>query len=214
MTATIDWRARMLERLASTQPRHDPMHTRVAGVTAKYAARVLQITPEAKVPAAVLVPVIDRQPEATMLLTVRATSMRAHAGQIAFPGGRVEPGDSGPAAAALREAWEEIGLPPGQSRVLGYLPDHLVFTGFQVTPVVALVRPGFTLAFDSTEVADAFEVPLSHLFDPLNHGTRPSARQQDVEVYDIPFGERSIWGATAGILINLYQILCTSDPPS
>jgi 8-oxo-dGTP pyrophosphatase MutT (NUDIX family) len=197
MTAAIDWRARILQRLGGTVPRPGPQYERYA-----------QSFAAAPVPAAVLIPVVEREPEATVLLTVRATAMRQHAGQIAFPGGRIEAQDAGPAAAALREAREEIGLATQYSQVIGYLPDHLVFTGFRVTPVVALVRPGFNLKFDTREVAEAFEIPLSHVFDPLNHKSRRRRfRDMEVEMHEIPFGERNIWGATAAMLLNLYEIL-------
>ena len=206
MTGTIDWRARIVERLTGTLPSHGAEHLRIAGVTPAYSHIFQALFPGKPKPAAVLIPIVERQPEATILLTVRAAGMRSHAGQIAFPGGRIEATDADPAAAALREAWEEIGLPPERSRVVGYLADHLVFTGFQVTPVVALVQPGFTLAIDSGEVAEAFEVPLSHVLDPLNHRSRTRRmREHDIEVHDIPFGERNIWGATAGILVALYE---------
>jgi 8-oxo-dGTP pyrophosphatase MutT (NUDIX family) len=204
MTDGIDWRARILQRLDGTQPRRGAQYERYRHSFSG-----------APVPAAVLIPVVERSPEATILLTVRATGMRQHAGQIAFPGGRIEAQDAGPAEAALREAREEIGLATRYSRVVGYLPDHLVFTGFQVTPVVAMVHEGFSLEFDEREVTEAFEIPLSHVFDPLNHKTRTRRfRDLDVEVHEIPFGDRNIWGATAAMLLNLYEILRDADPPA
>ena len=164
--------------------------------------------PRDPVPAAVLMPLIER-PELTMLFTQRATELRNHAGQVSFPGGRIESGDAGPAAAALREAREEIGLDQRFVSVIGYLPDHLVITGFRVTPVVAVVAPGFELLPDTKEVQDTFEVPVSYLFDPANHRhnrRRSAFTGEEMEFCDIPFGERNIWGATAGMLLTLYRL--------
>jgi 8-oxo-dGTP pyrophosphatase MutT (NUDIX family) len=156
-------------------------------------------------------PLVERQ-ELMVLLTQRATQLRHHAGQVSFPGGRIEPGDGSPAAAALREAQEEIGLDASFVAVIGYLPDHLVVTGFRVTPVVAFVRPGFTLRPDPREVEDTFEVPLKFIFDPANH--HPNRRRspftgEEVDFIDITYGEHNIWGATSGILMTLYRV-CTA----
>jgi 8-oxo-dGTP pyrophosphatase MutT (NUDIX family) len=161
----------------------------------------------------VLVPLVER-PALSVLLTQRATQLRNHAGQIAFPGGRIEASDGSPQAAALREAHEEIGLERQFIQVVGYLPDHVVMTGFRVTPVVAFVRPGFALKLDAREVEDAFEVPLDYAFDPANHRLRlrrSGFTGEDVQFKDIPFGERNIWGATAGMLLTLYR-LCIEEP--
>ncbi|MGH8258781.1 MAG: NUDIX hydrolase, partial [Steroidobacteraceae bacterium] len=122
-------------------------------------------------------------------------------------------GDEGPRAAALREAREEIGLAPAYVEVVGDLPDHVVISGFRVTPVVAFVRPGFKLLLDAQEVQDTFEVPLAYVFDPANHRMRRrrfsfGRGDAEVELCDIPFGERNIWGATAGMLMTLFRI-CT-----
>jgi 8-oxo-dGTP pyrophosphatase MutT (NUDIX family) len=161
-------------------------------------------------PAAVLVPIV-RRPELTVLLTRRSPDLRSHAGQISFPGGRLDPGDSGPLACALREAQEEIGLPPDHVEPLGYLDSYRTGTGFQVVPVVGLVRPGFTLALDPIEVAEAFEVPLRFLMNPANH--RRDSREwrggRHRFFYAMPYEERYIWGATAGMLRNMHQRLFT-----
>jgi 8-oxo-dGTP pyrophosphatase MutT (NUDIX family) len=158
--------------------------------------------------AAVLVPVIHRVPEATILFTERTGGLRAHAGQISFPGGRIDPEDSSPEAAALREASEEIGLKPEFIETVGRAPDYLTGSGYHVAVVVALVRPGFELSLNSDEVADVFEVPLSFLMDPDNHqkGTRLWHGAQR-SFFEMPFESRHIWGITAGIVRILYERL-------
>jgi 8-oxo-dGTP pyrophosphatase MutT (NUDIX family) len=164
------------------------------------------------VPAAVLIPVIDRVVP-TLLFTERAAELKHHPGQISFPGGRVEASDAGPLAAALRETEEEIGLAREYVEVLGYLPDHLIVTGFRVTPVVGLVQPGFALTLDPVEVAGTFEAPLTYLLDPAHHRARVRRLQNvEVEVFDLPYGERNIWGATAGMVISLYEALTGPAP--
>jgi 8-oxo-dGTP pyrophosphatase MutT (NUDIX family) len=181
---------------------------RVPGLSAAASRDYRRYFPQQARPAAVLVPLVER-PMLSVLLTQRATDLRNHAGQISFPGGRIERGDAGPKEAALREAREEIGLDEQFVSVVGYLPDHVVMTGFRVTPVVAFVRPGFELLLDVKEVADTFEVPLAHVFDPANHQLRlrrSGFTGEEVEFCDIPYGERIIWGATAGMLLTLYRM--------
>ena len=158
-------------------------------------------------PAAVLVPVVARD-ELTVLLTLRTENLSTHAGQIAFPGGRVEPNDTGPVATALREAREEIGLDAGFIEPLGFLDCYRSGTGFLITPVVALVRPGFTLSLDPLEVADAFEVPLSFLMDPTHHRQHSREWRGRLRYYHaMPYGQRYIWGATAGMIKNMHERL-------
>jgi 8-oxo-dGTP pyrophosphatase MutT (NUDIX family) len=161
--------------------------------------------PPAK-PAAVLVPVVARGDAGTVLLTQRRSNLRAHAGQIAFPGGRIDPEDRDPVAAALREAHEEIALPSSVITPLGYLDPYQTGTGYRVVPVVALVTPPFELSLCEAEVEDAFETPLDFLMDPRNH--KVITRKTDGRrFYAMPHGERYIWGATAGKLRNLYERL-------
>jgi len=159
-------------------------------------------------PAAVLVPVIDR-PEPQVLLTLR-TELPSHPGQIAFPGGKIDPQDRSPAEAALREATEEIGLPRAVIEPIGYLDLYLTFSGYRILPTVARVVPDYELVLCEAEVADAFEVPLAFLMDAQNHSLR-SRELKGVtrRYYAMPFGERYIWGVTAGILRNLYERIYT-----
>ncbi|HEY4214909.1 MAG TPA: CoA pyrophosphatase [Steroidobacteraceae bacterium] len=207
--SVVDWRVRVRERLAGSRPQHSREGWLVPGLTAAESHHYLKYFPLDPIPAAVLVPLVEREPEPTVLLTQRASQLKNHAGQISFPGGRVEPTDESEAAAALREAREEIGLDAGFVSVVGYLPDHVVISGFRVTPVVAFVRTGFLLKLDAEEVQDTFEVPLSFVFNPANHRVRRrrfGAGDAEVELCDIPYGDRNIWGATAGMLVTLYRL--------
>jgi 8-oxo-dGTP pyrophosphatase MutT (NUDIX family) len=156
-------------------------------------------------PAAVLVPVVDR-PEPGVILTMRTSDMTSHAGQIAFPGGKIDKTDKGPLAAALREAEEEIGLDARLIEPLGFLDLYLTFSGFRILPVVARIAPGYELTLNASEVADAFEVPLDFLMGPENH-QRHSRDWKGIQrqYYAMPYQERYIWGVTAGILRNLYE---------
>ena len=156
-------------------------------------------------PAAVLVPVVDHA-EPGVLLTLRTSDLPNHAGQIAFPGGKIDSGDATPLAAALREAEEEIGLDAALIEPIGYLDLYLTFTGFRILPVLARVTPNYELRINASEVADAFEVPLAFLMNEANHA-RKSRDWKGVtrHYYEMPFGERYIWGVTAGILRNLYE---------
>ena len=166
--------------------------------------------------AAVLVPIVDRPEGLTVLFTQRTTHLKAHAGQISFPGGRVEPHDPTPEFTALRETQEEIGLPQERVEVLARMPEYLTRTGFRVTPVVGLIAPPFELAPDDREVAEVFEVPLGFLLDPANYRkeTAPAEWLQgrSRSYYVVQFAERRIWGVTAGMLVNLYQYLAGAPP--
>ncbi len=158
--------------------------------------------------AAVLVPIIDRQPEATILLTERTKHLSAHAGQIAFPGGKMDSSDAEPMHTALREAREEIGLDPGLVNPVGFLDIYQTVTNFRVAPLVALVSPEMKLVLDASEVADAFEVPLRFLMSQENHHIHSFEFEgRERFYYAMPYGDRYIWGATAGILHNLYEWL-------
>jgi 8-oxo-dGTP pyrophosphatase MutT (NUDIX family) len=180
----------------------------LAGASAEVVARVRASLPARPVPAAVLVPLVEHATGLTVLLTQRAETLKDHAGQISFPGGRIEPGDEDAWHAALRETYEEIGLLPNFVEFAGYLPDHQVITGFRVTPVVGFVNPDYQLRIAKAEVHDVFEVPLDFILDSANHKSR-QRRLGDLtfEVHDIPYGKRNIWGATAGMLMTLRRML-------
>ena len=158
-------------------------------------------------PAAVLIPVIDRA-EPAVLLTQRTTGLTSHAGQIAFPGGKLDPTDASPLAAALREAEEEVGLDRRFVHPIGYLDVYMTTLGFRIVPTLARVDPDFKLTLSPAEVHDAFEVPLRFLMQPDNYQRRRREwRGMMRTTYAIPFGDRDIWGVTAGILRNLYERL-------
>ena len=156
-------------------------------------------------PAAVLIPVVDHA-EPTVLLTQRSAHLNDHAGQIAFPGGKIDATDASPLAAALREAEEEVGLTKEFIDPIGYLDLYGTGFGFRILPTVARVTPGFELRISAAEVDDAFEVPLAFLMDPANHQLHSKEfRGMERSYYAMPFAERYIWGATAGILRVLYE---------
>jgi 8-oxo-dGTP pyrophosphatase MutT (NUDIX family) len=160
-------------------------------------------------PAAVLAPIVARPEGLTVLLTVRAAHLRDHSGQIAFPGGVTDPGET-PRQTALREAEEEIGLGASFIEPLGWLDPFLTGTGYWVAPLVALIDPGFTLALSAEEVAETFETPFAFLMDAANHRRKERVLLGKMrKFYAMPHGERYIWGITAGILRNLYEKLFT-----
>jgi len=156
--------------------------------------------------AAVLVPLVEREEGLTVLFTRRTDHLKQHAGQISFPGGRVEDHDADAVATALRETEEEVGLRPSFVDVVGQLDQYQTGTGFSITPVVGFVRPGFILRLDEFEVAEAFEVPFDFLMNPENHQRHQRVWQgRERQYYAMPFKKYYIWGATAGMLINLYE---------
>jgi 8-oxo-dGTP pyrophosphatase MutT (NUDIX family) len=210
----IDWRTRIRQCLAGSAPVHDRDRWLVPGRTLEQSRAFIDQFPREPKAAAVLIPLVEHAEGLTVLLTERSSDLKNHAGQISFPGGRIEPEDRDPLAAALREAHEEIGLEPQFVSVAGFLPDHVIISGFLVTPVVAFVRPGFDLRLDPHEVRSTFEVPVDYLFDTANHKTRRrkiGASGVEIDVLDIPFGEYNIWGATAGMLVTLHR-LCIEGP--
>lgn len=191
---------------APSTPEED-MHWLV-GASPEVVARMRASLPTRRTPAAVLVPLVEHDSGMTVLLTQRATTLKDHAGQISFPGGRIEPGDADAWHAALREAHEEIGLLPSLVEFAGYLPDHVVISGFRVTPVVGFVNPEYELRIATAEVHDVFEVPLDYILDAANHKTRQrQIGELTIDIHDIPYGDRNIWGATAGMLMTFRRRL-------
>ncbi|CUW37503.1 conserved protein of unknown function, putative NUDIX hydrolase domain [Magnetospirillum sp. XM-1] len=160
-------------------------------------------------PAAVLVPLVERDGGMTVMLTKRTAHLAHHPGQISFPGGRLEPEDKGDfATCALRETEEETGLERRKVRLLGRLDDYVTGTGFVITPLVGIIDPPFTLSPDSFEVAEVFEVPLSFILDQANHQLQSrEVRGMQRPFWALTWQERLIWGATAGILVNLFEVL-------
>jgi 8-oxo-dGTP pyrophosphatase MutT (NUDIX family) len=211
-------RARVIERLAGRQPGKRGFGGSPDPVEAAAFRRVLRgdhdlnpgMTPPSTAlrPAAVLVPLVDHPQGMTVLLTQRTAHLSAHAGQISFPGGRIEEADPDAIAAALRETEEEVGLPRERVSVVGRLDTYVTGTGFEITPIVGIVAPPFPISIDPFEVAEAFEVPLAFILDRRNH----QRIERDIgahsrSYYVLPYDGRNIWGATAGILVNLAEVL-------
>jgi 8-oxo-dGTP pyrophosphatase MutT (NUDIX family) len=202
-------RQQLVALLRDTAPGGEPEFPYAASFTAEQVAALRhQFLPASLARAAVLIPLIERPEGLQVMLTLRASHLKNHAGQVSFPGGRVEPGDVGPWEAALREAREEIGLEASYVERIGYLQDHLVISGFRVTPAVGFVQPGFNLRLDEREVEDVFEVPLEYILDPGNHLQRERHfAGQTIVTWDILYGGRQIWGATANMLLTLGRLL-------
>jgi 8-oxo-dGTP pyrophosphatase MutT (NUDIX family) len=177
-------------------------------VGSDFALNDLDVPPVELRAAAVLVPLVDRVGVLSVLLTQRTEDMPSHAGQIAFPGGRKQAEDDSLVITALRETEEEVGIDRSFVDVVGPLDTYVTRTGYAVTPVVGFVRPAFTLRPDPREVADIFEVPLDFFLDPANHHVHSRTWQgRERRYYAMPYGERYVWGATAGMIKNLYHIL-------
>lgn len=170
----------------------------------------LLTAPQQPVSASVLIPIVAHRSGTSMLLTQRTAHLHDHPGQVSFPGGRAEEADASPVETALRETEEEIGLKRSHVDVIGELPEYITATGYRVTPVVSIVQPPFELKPDPFEVAEVFEVPLSFLMDGMNHQRRVAEYPQGMgrrSFYAMPFGKFFIWGATAGMLRNLFHFL-------
>jgi 8-oxo-dGTP pyrophosphatase MutT (NUDIX family) len=194
--------------LRGSQPALSPEAARFPGIAAEHLPELLKLLPQSLAPAAVLMPIVDRPEGLSLLLTRRASALKRHAGQISFPGGRLEASDTGPLDAALRETEEEIGLDREHVTVAGYLPPHVIVTGYWVVPVVAFVNPGFELRLDPVEVQEAFEVPLAHVLDPAHHAQRErQIGHLTIRTTEIACGNHLIWGATAAMLVALTTLL-------
>ncbi len=204
-----------LRRLARARLAAEPAADALSSLLARrgdHALDGLTIDPQtvaAARPAAVLAPIVPRPEGLMVLLTLRAAHLRSHSGQVAFPGGKIDAGET-PGETALREASEEIGLAPGMVEPLGWLDPYLTGTGFRVTALVALVDPAFAPTLNPDEVAETFETPFAFLMDAANHRLEERQwRGRTRKFYAMPYGERYIWGVTAGILRNLYERLFT-----
>jgi 8-oxo-dGTP pyrophosphatase MutT (NUDIX family) len=192
----------------------DRLRRRTAPAFAVYGDDRIGGEPSGITPASVLVPIVAHPDGLTVLFTKRTIHLKAHSGQVSFPGGRAEPSDPTPEFTALRESQEEIGLSPEKIEILARLPDYITRTGFQVTPVVGLLTPPLELVPDPREVEEVFEVPLAFLLDPGNHLRQSrEINGRTVGYYEMRFGERVIWGATAGMIVNLYRQLACDVPP-
>jgi 8-oxo-dGTP pyrophosphatase MutT (NUDIX family) len=208
---TVDGLRRLARARLAAEPAADAYSSLLAR-RGDHALDGLTIDPQtvaAARPAAVLAPIIPRPQGLTVLLTLRAAHLRSHSGQVAFPGGKIDAGET-PAETALREAREEIGLAPSLVEPLGWLDPYLTGTGYRVTAMVALIDPAFAPTLNPDEVADAFETPFAFLMDAANHRLEERQwRGRTRKFYAMPYGERYIWGVTAGILRNLYERLFT-----
>jgi 8-oxo-dGTP pyrophosphatase MutT (NUDIX family) len=200
-------KALIARRLAGTRPAPPEIY-RVPGLPGDLPATLQRLRPGRPVPAAVLLPIIERPGGLTVLFTVRAAGLRHHAGQVSFPGGRMDARDNSPRDAALRESAEEVGLAAGLVEIVGYLPNYLTITGFSVTPVIGFVRPEFEPVPDAKEVSEAFEVPLDLLMSPASMQLRyKQFLGVRLPYYEMPWGTHLIWGATAAMLVNFRDMV-------
>ena len=202
--------ARIRERISPTLGA-DALDVTITPISGDHLLNHWVVTPDFLVTtrvAAVLVGLVERPEGLQVLLTQRTASLRDHSGQIAFPGGKMDPSDASPAATAIREAGEEVGLPPDAIEVLGYLDPYLTRTGFRIVPVVARITPPFDLVINPEEVVDAFEVPFAYVMDRANHQLNTRTwKEQTWQFYAMVHGGRTVWGITAGILRILYERL-------
>ena len=203
--ATAQLRQELRRRLASHPSDRDLL--RIGHYAGGDPRRLQELMPRVVTRAAVLVPIVDRGDELTVLLTLRADNLAHHAGQVAFPGGRIDPGESA-TEAALREAWEELGLQPETADVVGEIDPYRTVTGYVVTPVLAVVEPDQPLSPHEHEVADWFEAPLAFVLDARNQHLKSALfRGRERHYYEIVWNDRRIWGATAAMLVNLSRRL-------
>jgi len=196
------------ERLKGSQPSGDPRRAPLTDVHGPVSAELRAMIEGEPLPAAVLVGLVERPAGLKLVLTERSHGLRDHPGQVSFPGGRIEPRDTGPSATALREAHEEIGLTPDLVELAGYLDAYLTVTGFIVTPVVGFVAEDFVPQLDQTEVREVFEVPLEFLLDP--HNVHMSLRERlgaTFKVYEYQFEGHRIWGATAAMIVGFRELI-------
>ena len=202
MTSPID-AAAVTARLAATAPPKDPCTVSLPAAAAHWPTELVASLARELKPAGVLVPIIEREADLTVLLTERSAALKHHAGQIAFPGGRMEPGDVDIVHTALRETHEEVGIAPDRVTVVGYLPPLPTVTGYAVTPVIGIVRAPVMPSIDRAEVSAAFEVPLALILDSANARTRVRRyRGLRIPVVEFHYAGHRIWGATAQILLE------------
>ncbi len=207
MTVSIDTAA-LTARLAGTAPPDNPRAVSLPAATAHWPAELVASLADELKPAGVLVPIVERRAGLTVLLTERSAELKHHAGQIAFPGGRMEPGDPDIVQTALRETHEEVGIAPDRVTVVGYLPPLPTVTGYAVTPVIGVVREPLTPSIDRAEVSSAFEVPLAFVLDRANAraGTR-RFQGREIPVVEFRYAGHRIWGATAHMLVELRKVV-------
>jgi 8-oxo-dGTP pyrophosphatase MutT (NUDIX family) len=204
---TLPTRAEMVSRLATSPPIEELL-------IGDDLERQYEISKGGGKPAAVLLLVVNHGGDPTVVFTQRTAHLADHAGQISFPGGRVEEGDGTPEHTALREAEEEVGIAPNRVEILGRLPDYHTGTGYRVTPIVGWAEPPLIYRPDPHEVADIFEVPLAFLLDSGNHRYESAFFKGRMRNYwAMPYGERFIWGATAGMLVTFHRILIPKPVP-